>query len=183
MRIKTCLFVLCVSLSFLAGCQGSSTGTNNTAANTPGSKPAAAANNSAAKAADSSTAKKEMDSIDLGDIDAGSAMPASSLNEKFSLMPGDWKGQKVAVTGLYKSHSTSEGVSAASAYRTDLKDKDTKTAVGCFSKSRPALWDDVQKNYQKYEKDRITVKGVVAGTVDYGDGAFVGLEPCEIVIK
>lgn len=185
MKIKTyLLFVLCISLSFLAGCQSATTDGNNTAANAPGSKPAAAAVNSpAAKTADSSTAKKEMDSIDLSDIDAGSAMPASSLNEKFSLMPGDWKGQKVAVTGLYKSHSTSEGVSAASAYRTDLKDKDTKTAVGCFSKSRPALWDDVQKNYQKYEKDRITVKGVVAGTVDYGDGAFVGLEPCEIVIK
>lgn len=175
--------MLCGTLSFLAGCQSSSTGANNTAANTSGSQPGVAVNSPAAKTADSSTAKKEMDSIDLSDIDAGSAMPASSLNEKFSLMPGDWKGQKVAVTGLYKSHSTSEGVSAASAYRTDLKDKDTKTAVGCFSKNRPALWDDVQKNYQKYEKERITVKGVVAGTVDYGDGVFVGLEPCEIVIK
>ncbi len=175
------LFIL-LSL-FLAGCQSGSTGASNRAANTSAIKPAATANKTAASNSDSSTTKKEMASADLGDIDAGSAMPASSLNEKYSLMPDDWKGQKVAVTGLYKSHSTSEGVNAKSAYRTDLKDKDTKVAVGCFSKERPALWDDVQKNYQKYEKERIVVRGVVAGTVDYGDGVFVGLEPCEKVVK
>jgi hypothetical protein len=120
---------------------------------------------------------------DLSGIDATKPMPADDLKAQFTAKPDEWKGKKVAVTGLYKSLSTSPGVNAASAYRTDLKDKDTKVAVGCFSKARPAIWDDFSKNYQKYEKEKIVVRGVVAGTVDYGDGAFVGLEPCEIVTK
>jgi hypothetical protein len=167
---------------FLAGCGNPADNTSNAAANTPVNKTAATPNTTAANNTDGSAAKKEMASVDLSDIDPSSAMPASSLNEKFSLKPDGWMGEKVAVSGLYRSYSTSEGVNAASAYRTDLKDKDAKTAVGCFSKERPAIWDDISKN-KKYRSERIVVRGVVAGTVDYGDGPFVGLEPCEIVSK
>lgn len=184
---STVFLILSISLVVgIAGCQ-SSAANKGTATITPGStrtntaevktSPTPANNTS------SSSEKKEMASADLSDIDPGRANPAGSFNEKFSLEPDGWMGEKVAVVGLYRSHSTSAGVKASSAYRTDLKDRSTKTVVGCFSKERPAIWDDFQKNFQKYEKEKIVVRGVVAGSVDYGDGAFVGLEPCEIVSK
>jgi hypothetical protein len=186
MKKTTLLAALALAVAAVGACQNAGSGNtpaNSTTANKAVNTANTAAVNTAANSGTATAAKKEMADEDLSGIDAGKPLSADDLKAQFTAKPDEWKGKKVAVTGLYKSYSTSDGVNAASAYRTDLKDKDTKTVVGCFSKTRPAIWDDFSKNYEKYAKDKIVVRGVVAGPVDYGEGAFVGLEPCEIVTK
>lgn len=188
--MKNLSFFTILSLAVLAfgGCQNAANNAANATANKTTANGAAANtanNNTAASNSGNATQaqKGQMEKVDLSGVDTSKPMSADELKEKYMANPDDWKGKQVAVTGLYKSYATSDGVNAASASRTDLKDKGANTSVGCFSEKRPEIWDDFSKNYQKYEKEKIVVKGVVAGTVDYGDGAFVGLEPCEIVTK